>query len=707
MFIRSDEEFVELETLASFRLQIMTTWTTRQEAKRPDYGEIPHRDPYNRRRPDQGQGKGYHIPHRPQKLDIEAIRRMTRTVVNQLFSPPPHKTEKGEAKTSYPYRGEPKRHSLNADFTTQTNNISKTIRLYHALLHWNPIPVALDSQLNRCENIIRPPGYNDKYRAQLTAPFNKLKKDIGELTISHIKSELRHKLTDFMTHDTQDLDIIREVATRNAKRRTKVHDQTVAEALEALEILVQSIRTGNEEHRAPNTGDNGHEAMGPMDPTPAEAREMARITGARQSSPRTAGPSSHTPPNRAATTPKHGGKKSGGPPAAKRQITLDGFEIPNRTAKKQATQQPMGVTTSNPFAPLNVEDELTDTQLIALLQQSTYESSDEDVETCTPQTARKRRLNTSQPEQRQSKVFVTKATVHRAMDDDAEIIIRIMDTPPQEGANSSSGSSNEGIIPPTQQANSLTNTQRLNRTRKGAAPTDEIVRIDDHQMAAPTASKQSAANASTTRTAETLLPSSRQRRLSLPLTRSSQCLINSVMIHDNINAVIGAINKPQQHINTIILADSNARKWDNIPPNWNVHCLPGANLLSVKEILERCMVPRNILHIVVAVGINDRARNPNRLMDLVREVKQAADRFGHCRNHFLMVTQLPNFSDRESRNVAIINRTARDAWTFQNFIQGSQPRYVYYIAENDTAHYDAATAARIVAKITKYLTQVK
>ncbi len=162
-----------------------------------------------------------------------------------------------------------------------------------------------------------------------------------------------------------------------------------------------------------------------------------------------------------------------------------------------------------------------------------------------------------------------------------------------------------------------------------------------------------------------------------------------------------AFHKLEANTTTVVIADSNGRKWENIPVNWVVHAFSGAKLNDAVDLLESYQIPTQIQNIVLALGINNREAPSDDITRCITKLNDFRQR-KTLTVKFLMVPQHPNFTPEQANNIAHLNRTARDLFG-TDFIVCPPRQQIQPLMPGDTAHYTKVTADRIIELIKPHM----
>jgi hypothetical protein len=162
-----------------------------------------------------------------------------------------------------------------------------------------------------------------------------------------------------------------------------------------------------------------------------------------------------------------------------------------------------------------------------------------------------------------------------------------------------------------------------------------------------------------------------------------------------------AFHKLEANTTTVVIADSNGRRWENIPEDWIVHAFSGAKLNDAIDLLESIQIPTQILNIVLALGINNRDAPSDDITRCITKLNDFRQRTTFTVK-FLMVPQHPNFTPEQANNIAHLNRTARDLFG-TDFIVGPPRQLIQPLMIGEAAHYTKVTADRIIELIKPHM----
>ncbi len=158
-----------------------------------------------------------------------------------------------------------------------------------------------------------------------------------------------------------------------------------------------------------------------------------------------------------------------------------------------------------------------------------------------------------------------------------------------------------------------------------------------------------------------------------------------------------AFHKLEANTTTVVIADSNGRRWENIPEDWIVHAFSGAKLNDAIDLLESIQIPTQIRNIVLALGINNRDATSDDITRCITKLNDLRQR-KTLTVKFLMVPQHPNLTPEQANNIAHLNRTARDLFG-TDFIVCPPRQQIQPLMTGEAAHYTKVTADRIIELI--------
>lgn len=540
--------------------------------------------------------------------------------------------------------------SSNLDFSKQVNRLDKAIRLQHAKQHWNPIPDSIDQLLNRCANNIKPPGYDETYATELSKIFQTLKDKMHTLTRCHLEKHFQAKLAEFEDGDLRDLETIKSVATKSAKRRTRINNNTIEAVFEQLRDISPAPAAQAAENKGPTRGQGS-----PRGPT-SKNRQTANIPQKGRTYAAVAA-NRHTDDDEDSTVEPDGDLL---------------FQVPRNVAKIQHTSQVGPPSLNNRFDALagnDIDDQLTESQLLRLIDDSMDETSMVPPTLC-PTPAKRKRKDSPETETMRTKTFVTQAHAQNGVTHPSATLGAITTTPTLEEAQTCM--EDDVIITGHTPANQAP--PGVNQTSKKAM--DDTV----HDKGAERLRSMSATTAPTNESKEVICYSSKEKE---------QWIIKDIPVYKKV----------------VIIADSNAQGWLNCSALWSVHSFSGNTLEHTLQILEKSKFPPHIKIAVIAVGVNNRETLPSAVMDTLHEIKQTFEKKHGIQSRFLMIPQLPTFNGGQSARIRNLNRTARDMWG-HCFIPCPTGKQVQARNADDDAHYSLGTAAKICDRLHKNLPEV-
>ena len=140
---------------------------------------------------------------------------------------------------------------------------------------------------------------------------------------------------------------------------------------------------------------------------------------------------------------------------------------------------------------------------------------------------------------------------------------------------------------------------------------------------------------------------------------------------------------------TIIIGDSNAKNLPTPPPGWQTHCFPGLHIDEVKNLLSKIPPNTSIRHIILHVGINDRAQHltelPQPLTDAVLELIDHRK----IEVHAVSVPAGDRLRESDKLNTEHLNQLLRDFFHSyfiqpvlgENFISEGDPNHIHLTME--------------------------
>lgn len=602
-------------------------------------------------------------------------------------------------------RGENLFVSHNAEFGQQVHRLDKAIRLSHATQFWKPIPISVDKLLNRCEKVIRPPGFDKTYSEKLSGIFVSLKNQIHSLTREHLDAHFQTKMSEFATGDQRDLQQIVEKAKIAAKRRTRITDTTITKVIEQIKT---DTRQNNQPARSWAAMVDNTDSRPNNQPTRSWAAVVENSTNTQRSKEQ--GTASHNNQTVIDIIPDT------------QNAGTSGFTVPKRTAKIPTPQHGDGnpAVTTNMFSALageNLDDTLTESEILNMLDDTVEPQSpcgntsgDSGIIPPTPSANRKRKQS-GDGQTTRTKTFVQKESAQTNDIGNEETRITKQKTPPRDTWRSSeltTGEDNHGTPTraPSEESATLPHTEQSGQ-QGPITDDDDIICTGQTPAPNPGANAQGTTNSMPPpKGGRTSSDATRQRSLSNTNQKGITDLSRPIL-HVSTDKRKWSITNVEAYRKFVIIADSNAKTWFGCSPDWAVHSFPGAHLEHVLQILEKSTFPSNITSVVVAAGINDRDELPLTVMSTMKKIKKTLDEKHSLQSFFLMVPQLPTFTQMESSLISQLNRTARDIWTPANFIPCPGSSQIKGTHPDDHAHYSASTGAQICTRLHKYLKEVK
>ena len=159
-------------------------------------------------------------------------------------------------------------------------------------------------------------------------------------------------------------------------------------------------------------------------------------------------------------------------------------------------------------------------------------------------------------------------------------------------------------------------------------------------------------------------------------------------------------------MDTLILADSNGYHWFDSEPNWSIHSFHVGKLPDMINMIKRSYIPPTVKVIIIAVGINYRNEGLNAFTGHITNLKDYLDTLQGITSKFLLVPQMPNFTPSESHNIAHLNKVAKDAFGAKDTINCPPHGEIECLHDNDPAHYNWVTGARMAQCVRNHLTSL-
>jgi hypothetical protein len=159
---------------------------------------------------------------------------------------------------------------------------------------------------------------------------------------------------------------------------------------------------------------------------------------------------------------------------------------------------------------------------------------------------------------------------------------------------------------------------------------------------------------------------------------------------------------PSRTVATIVIADSNGKRWRSVPDDWLVLVCPGAKLQDVQSIVESIRMQRSVTTIVLAVGANNRTEARFTLEDAMKRLCLFTSQFISVDVCFFGVPSLDRSSPLEEEGAKLINQLANHLWP-ANYISVPAEFPVRYINPNDVFHYNENTADRYILAVQNFI----
>jgi hypothetical protein len=172
----------------------------------------------------------------------------------------------------------------------------------------------------------------------------------------------------------------------------------------------------------------------------------------------------------------------------------------------------------------------------------------------------------------------------------------------------------------------------------------------------------------------------------------SSAFKNIITTHDKKNVVIDFAEENS----VLILGDSNIRELDGdlFDGRTRIICIPGLNLTTAKNIVEKIKPQQKLTDIIIAVGINDRGNKNPPIEQLLYALNQLPSK-----KHFLEIGfEHDRFNTIERNNITYINTTAQKDKSV-TFINTTYPIHTTL----DGAHYHPDTNKRIFSILANHV----
>jgi len=127
--------------------------------------------------------------------------------------------------------------SSNEDFAKLVRETARFVKVKHASNNWQNIPVAVDRDITRVAESIKPPSPSDELRHQIAQASDSFKSAITAAVQQHLDKVSTAVKADIRSMSHQDLHLVHETVRRQMKRpeNKKVRQSTIDDALHDLE----------------------------------------------------------------------------------------------------------------------------------------------------------------------------------------------------------------------------------------------------------------------------------------------------------------------------------------------------------------------------------------------------------------------------------------------------------------------------------------
>jgi hypothetical protein len=149
----------------------------------------------------------------------------------------------------------------------------------------------------------------------------------------------------------------------------------------------------------------------------------------------------------------------------------------------------------------------------------------------------------------------------------------------------------------------------------------------------------------------------------------------------------------------LILGDSNLRFLSGLPADYQVECFPGAKIFHITDVLNALQKPLSCQHVLLAVGINHRDQDYQKVTSPALTTCLQALRGTGCTGHFLGVSVQEKLAVDMKENVSRLNAAARSTFQ-QHFIQPLPSDKVS--TKRDGIHYETYTVNLIKESIVSH-----
>jgi hypothetical protein len=148
----------------------------------------------------------------------------------------------------------------------------------------------------------------------------------------------------------------------------------------------------------------------------------------------------------------------------------------------------------------------------------------------------------------------------------------------------------------------------------------------------------------------------------------------------------------------LVILDSNGRLWQccnetSDTASWSVHCIPGARLSHVNEVLQRQQIPPNYKTCIIGVGVNNRDTVGDDLSVEILGLEHTMDRHPGVKFRFLTPSILPAQTKFQKGTLRYLTKMASDVLGHDKIyhVPPGTP-----LTPKDPAHYDLETTKNIV-----------
>lgn len=142
----------------------------------------------------------------------------------------------------------------------------------------------------------------------------------------------------------------------------------------------------------------------------------------------------------------------------------------------------------------------------------------------------------------------------------------------------------------------------------------------------------------------------------------------------------------------LILMDSNGRlmQHNDIPSDYDIHCIPGARIQTITDVLTRQSITPNYTTCIIAVGVNNLYDSHEKIQDHILKLEATMLNHRDTKFGFLAIHILPDCPPKYKDNLEYLNDFAHD--TFQSMFIYTGLLIPFPLNKGDHAHYDQAAS---------------